>query len=139
MKTSSTKKFRCIVGISDKIVSKDLTVMLSRLNYLVVQEATNTDDVIMKTSAEEVKPDIIVMQLGLQGSKDAVETAWDIYDRYNVPTLYIAAAADRNLFDKMAEKNYYGHVRKPYDQASISTALQKAIVKHLNEYLKRPV
>ncbi len=130
------KKFRVVIGVSDKLVSRDLTVMLNRLNSDVANEAATTTDVILKIAADESKPDIVIMQLGLPGELDAVQAAWEIYEKFNVPTLYIVSAGDRPMLEKMAEKYYYGHIRKPYDQASLSAAMQKAIIKHLNEFLK---
>lgn len=137
MRAAGSKKFRVIIGIDDRLVAKDLTVMLNRLDCLVTYEAHTTTDLILKIASEGSKPDIVLLQLGLQGEMDAVSAAWEIYEKFNVPTLYIVAAGDKNLFEKMSEKYYYGHLRKPFDQASISQAMQKAIVKHLNEYLKK--
>lgn len=137
-KPSGSKKFRVVIGVGDKIVAKDLSVMLTRLNCVVAQEAATTTDVILKVASDESKPDIVIMQLGLPGEVDAVQAALDIYEKFNVPTLYIVTAADSPRYEKMAEKNYYGHIRKPYDLAALSAAIQKAIVKHLNEFLKRP-
>lgn len=139
MRAAGSKKIKVVIGVSDRLVARDLTVMLNRLDCHVAHEAHTTTDVIMQIASDVSKPDIAIMQLGLQGDMDAVAAAWNIYENYNVPTLYIATASDKHLFGKMSEKYYYGHLSKPYDQASIQQAMQKVIVKHLNEYLKKPV
>ena len=82
---------RILVVEDEAIVTADLRSKLERLGYIVCAVAFSGEDAIRQ--ADETTPDLILMDVRLQGTMTGFEAAARIQKRRAVPVVYITAHA----------------------------------------------
>ena len=78
----------------------DLKLRLENLGYDVL-DTLNGKDVIIKTG--KLNPDLVLMDIGLNGEIDGIEAAQQIRNLYNIPFIYLTGSYDNSLL-KRAKK-----------------------------------
>jgi CheY-like chemotaxis protein len=76
----------------ERIVARDLQAMLQQLGYSVPAIAVTGADAIAKATA--LRPDLVLMDIRLQGAIDGIETAATILMQFDVPVIYLTAFTD---------------------------------------------
>jgi two-component system, cell cycle sensor histidine kinase and response regulator CckA len=75
----------------ESIVQLDLQVQLERLGYRVVGVASRGEEAVAK--AKELKPDLVIMDVRLDGPMDGIEAARQIRAAQATPVVYVTAYA----------------------------------------------
>lgn len=125
-------KGRKILIVEDEmVIAMDLQVCLQRQGYIVTGHATRGEEVI--TVINDNRPDIILMDVKLEGSIDGVETAQMIYDNYDIPVIFITSYSNKTIIDRAKKTNPFGYIVKPFDEKELFTNIELAIFKHETE------
>ena len=74
-------KARILIIEDEAIIAMEIERSLQNLGYEVTSVVNTGDDTI--TKAEEDKPDLILMDIRIQGDKDGIETAGIIFKFFN--------------------------------------------------------
>jgi PAS domain S-box-containing protein/putative nucleotidyltransferase with HDIG domain len=118
---------KILIVEDDGIIGQHLLKALKKLNYDVVGVVSNGKEAIQITS--ETTPDLILMDIILEGDLDGIETASRIHQRSNIPIIYLTAYGDAEILQRAKVTEPCGFILKPFDertlQASIEIALQK--------------
>ena len=85
-------KAKILVVEDETIIAKDLANTLKRMGYDIAASASSGEDAVKK--AEELKPDLVLMDIVLKGGMDGVEAAEKIRLLLDVPVVYLTAYAD---------------------------------------------
>lgn len=80
---------RILVVEDEAIIAADLRSKLQRLGYIVCSVAFSGEDAIR--GAEETTPDLVLMDVRLQGKMTGFEAASRIRKRRDIPVVYITA------------------------------------------------
>lgn len=125
--TDSVKTVRSkILIVEDEIIiAIDLKIRLENLGYHILGIALNGEDAIKKI--REKNPDLVLMDIQLNGDMDGIKVAQQIRNQYNIPFIYITGSHDNSLLDRAKQTNPIGFISKPFDEIEI----QKAIDLHL--------
>jgi DNA-binding response OmpR family regulator len=111
-------------------VEDDATMRLSTKK--VLQEigfsimASYSDAVSAITGAKMLKPDLILMDISLEGDKDGIETFASIKDFSQAPVIYLTSSTDLNLKKKALNIGYLGFLAKPFDKLELARLLVAA-------------
>jgi PAS domain S-box-containing protein len=76
------------------------------------------------------RPDLVLMDIMLNGLMDGVETARIVKAEYNVPIIYITALTDRDTIQRAKITEPYGYLTKPFEDREIFTVIEMALYKH---------
>src|ERR1041385_3676335 len=87
-------KERILIVEDEGIVATDLQSMVRRLGYEVAGVAATGTEAVEK--AEVSKPDLVLMDIRLQGTMDGIDAAERIVAQCNIPVTYLTAYADPN-------------------------------------------
>ena len=79
---------------------------------------------------QEATPDLVLMDIMLNGTMDGVETARIIKSEYNIPIIYITALTDRDTIQRAKITEPYGYLTKPFEDREIFTVIEMALYKH---------
>jgi PAS domain S-box-containing protein len=79
---------------------------------------------------ERNKPDLILMDIMLNGQTDGIETARKIKAKYNLPIIYITALSDRDTIQRAKVTEPFGYLTKPFEDREIFTVIEMALYKH---------
>lgn len=110
------------------IVAYHLQKTLEGAGYLVLGIEESGEDALLKLHT--IKPDIILMDIMLNGKLDGIETARDIQSKYNIPIIYITALSDMETIQRAKITQPYGYLTKPFEDREVFTNIEIALYKH---------
>jgi class 3 adenylate cyclase/AmiR/NasT family two-component response regulator len=129
------KSCRILIAEDEAVIAIDIAKTLKKLSYNVIGSCRNGRDVIQKTI--ELKPDLILMDVMLDGKISGIEAAEEIMSTHDIPVIYLTAYADSATLEKAKLTDPFGYVLKPYDERTLHTSIEMAIYKHeINKKLK---
>jgi CheY-like chemotaxis protein len=121
-------KNRILVVEDEVMVAKDLQQQLIYLGFSVPDVALTAEDAIKKTNT--LKPDIILMDITLDGITDGIDAATQIRKYNDIPIIYLTEHADETTIEraKLTEPN--GYIIKPFNLQELYCNIQLALYKH---------
>ncbi len=117
----------------EKIVAWDIQERLQSLGYTIVAQATSGEAAIL--AANQIKPDLVLMDIQLQGEMDGIEAAQIIYRNYHIPVIYLTAHSDDRTLSAAASSSPFGYVLKPFQARELHSTIQIALHRHEQESL----
>ena len=127
---------RILITEDEKITALDLKMTLERLRYEVVACVASGEESI--AAAGELQPDLVLMDIHLKTEMLGTDAANVIFEKYDIPVIFLSAYSDRSIIKKAGESTPYGYLIKPYDPREIDAAIQVALAKHhADEIVKR--
>jgi chemotaxis response regulator CheB len=119
----------------EAIVALNLKRRLEELGYHVCASVGTGEEAVAAAGSSE--PDLVLMDIRLPGAIDGTEAARAIWERYQVPVIYVTAYADEETLDKVKTTEAYGYVVKPFNPAEVHAVIQLALERRereLNEF-----
>jgi CheY-like chemotaxis protein len=107
----------------DMIIQMFIERILDNLGLEVVGEARTGDETI--AFLENNRPDFILMDIGLAGDKDGVETAEIINKLYQIPIIFLTGNSDKPTLERAKMTQPVGFINKPIDEASLISVMTK--------------
>lgn len=129
-------KTKILVVEDENIVAMNLKNKLKGFGYDVVATVPSGERAIQK--AEEMHPDLVLMDIMLKGEMDGVQAAEQIRDRFNIPVIYLTAYSDDSTLWRAKTTGSYGYLLKPFKERELHTNIEIALYKHkLDEELRK--
>ena len=125
----SGKKSTRILVVED--VANVATVLKARLEsygYEICDVANTGQKAIDSTL--RFRPDLVLMDIMLEGDMNGIEAAAKILNKIDVPIIYLSCLSDHKVMDRAIETNPYGYIVKPYDSAELRFSIENALRKH---------
>ena len=119
---------RILVVEDQGIVAEDIRENLEQLGYEVPAIASSGEEAIQKVG--EIAPDLIMMDIRLQGKMDGVDAAGCIHERFDVPVVYLTAYADDETLRRAKQTQPFGYLIKPFKEKELHTTIEIALYKH---------
>ena len=89
------EKAKILIVEDDSIVAMDIESSLKKLGYSVSGTVSHGERAVEKV--EELKPDLVLMDIVLKGEMDGIEAAEAIRSRFNTPVVFVTAYADESM------------------------------------------
>ena len=83
------------------------------------------------------KPDLILMDILLEGDMNGIEAADQIGAHLSVPIIFLSCLNDQEVLERAIHVNAYGYILKPYDSAELRFNIENALRKHRTEMEQR--
>lgn len=119
----------CVLVVEDEqIVALELQDSLVRAGYdvpIVVASGEEALDV-----AEELRPDLVMMDIKLQGQMDGITAAEILRKRGDVPVIFLTAFADQDTLERAKQTAPYGYILKPFRERELCVAVEMALSRH---------
>ncbi|MGV8040689.1 MAG: sigma 54-interacting transcriptional regulator [Thermoanaerobaculaceae bacterium] len=123
-----SRKKRILVAEDEGIVARDIQNQLRALGYDTDKWVTSGEDAVR--AAEESSPDLVLMDIRLQGVLDGIEAAAEIRSRLGIPVVYLTAHADAPTVERAKETRPLGYILKPFRESDLHVTIELALVKH---------
>ena len=117
---------RILIVEDEGLVADDIQTTLENLGYEIAGVVMSGDKAVVK--AAEIKPDLILMDIGLRGYMDGIEAARKIHARLRVPILYLTAYGDEQTIQRAKDSGPFNILSKPFDADSLSLAIEQTLV-----------
>lgn len=111
----------------ERIVALDISGSLKSLGYKIAGMVTTGEDALK--SVEEYCPDLILMDIRINGDLDGIQTSEVIHQSYDIPIIYLTAYADDATLARAKITEPYGYIIKPFDKKTIHTIIEMALYK----------
>ncbi|MFC1829343.1 HD domain-containing phosphohydrolase [Thermodesulfobacteriota bacterium] len=124
-------KKRILVVEDDKITAKLISKSLQELGYSVSSVVPSGEEAIQKV--EEDAPDLVLMDIVLEGDMDGIAAAKEIRFRFQIPVIYLTGYAEDEFLDRVKITEPYGYILKPFNTRELHTNIEIALYKHNSE------
>jgi PAS domain S-box-containing protein len=78
----------------------------------------------------ELKPDVILMDIHLQGDLDGIQTAEILKTQLDLPVIYISGDTTNSIIERAILTNSYGYLVKPVNKKELGISIDLAYYKH---------
>ena len=122
---------RILIVEDERIVAGDIRARLRRLGYTVLETIPTGAEAIRR--AEELRPDLILMDIRLEGPMDGIQAAETIRSHLDVPVVYLSAYADRLTVERAKVTEPFGYLLKPFEDTELHSTIEVALYKQKTE------
>ena len=122
---------RILVVEDESIVALDIQDRLESLGYEVPATVASGESAVEQAGV--LRPDLVLMDIQLQGRMDGVEAADQIRQRFGIPVIYLTANADHPTVQRAKVTEPFGYVIKPFEERELHTTIEVALYKHQAE------
>ena len=129
------EKAQILVVEDEEIVAEDIKDSLESLGYAVSGIVSCGKEAIEK--AGETHPDLVLMDIMLEGDMDGVEAAGQLGDRFNIPVVYLTAYADEDTLERAKRSEPFGYILKPFEERELHATIETALYKHKSDIGER--
>ncbi len=127
---------KILIVEDEKIIALDLQRRLEKFGYHVSGMSTTGEDAILK--AEDLRPDIVLMDIMLAGKVDGVDAAVTIKERFQIPIIFLTAYADEKTLERAKNAEPMGYIMKPFKERELYSTIDIALYKfNLDKELRR--
>jgi len=81
-------------------------------------------------AAAEHCPNLVLMDILLEGDMNGVEAAELISNQTDIPIVYLTCLSDQAVLDRAMQTNASGYILKPYDNAALRYTIEIALLKY---------
>ena len=111
----------------EKIIAEDIKNTLVKFKYNVPEIIASGEKAIRR--AEELKPDLVLMDIMIEGSINGIVAAKKIYRDFGIPIVFLTAYADDNILEQAAESSPFGYLIKPFEDRELRATIEMAFYK----------
>lgn len=119
------KATKILIVEDEFLTANSLKKELENYTYIITDIAKNASEVFL--SLAETKPDIILLDINLQGDKDGIWIASKIKENYKIPFIFLTAYTDEETVNRAILTEPNGYLAKPYNHINIHTTIQSAL------------
>jgi CheY-like chemotaxis protein len=118
---------RVLIVEDEAVVALHLRQELTKLGYTVAGVATNGEQALKLV--EESFPDVILMDIHIQGEIDGIETAKRIPRYLHIPVIFLTAYSEDITLSRAGETHPYGYLLKPFLDRELHATIKMALVR----------
>jgi PAS domain S-box-containing protein len=122
---------RILIVEDDRVVARDIAQQMSSAGHTVVGVTTCGEEAL--SIAEDTAPDLVLMDVRLEGELDGIDTARLLRENLNLPVVFLTAYADEETVRRATVTEPFGYVLKPFDDTQLRTVVEMALYKHRAE------
>lgn len=125
MKKLNTEKKRIMIVEDSIIVVQELTMILENAGYEISGKYSSGEEVI--ENFQKDTPDLILMDIKLDGEMTGIETAAEIKKIKEIPVIYTTAYSDDETLRDMNLTDPSAYLKKPYDYRELLITIGLAL------------
>lgn len=127
---------RVLVVEDELVAALSIQEFLEGTDYTVVASVTSGLAAILET--EKNKPDLVLMDIHLDGEMDGITAAAKIREQWDTPIIYLTASTASQVIQRAIATEPFGYLIKPFDRIQLHTTIQIALRRYwLEKQLKQ--
>lgn len=119
---------RILIVEDDPLVAEHLALHLEQAGYEVVGQTDKGEDGIELTRS--LNPDLVMMDIVLEGEMDGVAAAETIRSKFDKPVLYLTAYDEQTLFERAKITSPFAYLLKPFNERELKLTIEIALDHH---------
>ncbi len=121
---------RVLVVEDDSAIAQGLSILLDDWGYAVAGIAASGERALALAALDP--PDLVLMDVGLDGDMDGIETATALRSEHNAPILFLTAQCDPATLARLAATGSHGVLHKPVEPTQLRHAVDRIARRRVN-------
>lgn len=109
----------------DEVLAAFTSIVLRKEGYIVPEVCRNYEETIRMI--EKDKPDVVLLDIHLEGNRDGIDIAAIIKRRYNIPVIFLTADERHTMLEKAKALKPSAYLLKPYTKVDLVNAIEIAM------------
>jgi PAS domain S-box-containing protein len=118
-------KAKILIVEDEALIALDLKMRLKNWGYTVLGHEFSAEKAL--EVIEQDLPDLILMDIVLQGQMDGIEAAQIIRSHWGIPVIFTTAFADMERIKRAKLAYPFGYLMKPYQERDIEVTIEMAL------------
>ena len=119
---------RALIVEDEALIAEELRDRLSRLGFSIIAAVDTAEEAIAIATRE--CPDLVIMDIRLNGEKDGVQAAKEIRQQVDVPIVYVTAYSDRLTLNRAKATEHDAYLLKPFHRRELQSTIEVAMRRH---------
>lgn len=116
-----------ILLVEDELIIADyMQECLQNLGYEILEICINYNEAV--DALTRLKPDIVLLDITLKGTKTGIDLAKYIQENYHIPFVFASSHNDKNTIDKAKTTLPYAYLIKPFSQDDLYAVIETALM-----------
>jgi CheY-like chemotaxis protein len=116
---------RIMIVEDEFLIAQELQKRLEALGYHVTAAVDSGEEALQL--AGENPPQVVLMDIRLQGQMSGIETAAALQRERGIPCIYVTAHAAEPILEQAAATEHSGYLIKPYHDKELQAAIKAAL------------
>ena len=125
------EKYKIQIVEDDKDVQDVLTQYITSLGHSVVGASSTGKDALYLVN--KIKPDLVLMDIGIEGEIDGIETAKELKLLHNVPVIFVTGSFDDDTIERAKRAEPMGYLIKPVEFQELKITIEFSLFKHRSQ------
>jgi PAS domain S-box-containing protein/putative nucleotidyltransferase with HDIG domain len=128
------RSYTVMVVEDEPTAALDISHRLKNFGYQVPAVVKSGEEAL--ELAQELNPDIVLMDIVLEGAMDGIEAAAEIRSNLGIPVVYLTSHADDGIITRAKITDPFGYIIKPCGDRELRSTVEMAVYKYENEQRK---
>lgn len=116
-----------LVVEDDGLIALYMTELLENNGYIA--STTSSGEMALQALENSPAPDLIMMDIGLSGSLDGIETLRQVRKHHSIPVVFITAYSSPGILERIREVEPDGYIIKPFLDKDLLNLIRKILDK----------
>lgn len=121
-------EIKILIVEDEVLVAEDLAGYMKECGFKVTGIATTNEECFESINTNE--PDIILMDINIQGKLDGIEIAKILNQTKKIPFIFLTANTDTMTVNRALPLNPHAFISKPFNKNDLKIAIELACQKH---------
>jgi len=122
---------RVLIVEDEPLIAEDISDFLGDINFSSAGIAYDSETALDMLVNRH--PDVVLLDITIEGSMNGIEIAHIIRQRYNIPFIFLTSHSDKATLDEAKLTLPYGYILKPFNEKDLLSSLEMALFRHANE------
>ena len=118
---------RILLVEGDLFSAATLRITLIKSGYMLTSHVSTGEDALQK--AKEEKPDLILMEISLEGELDGIQAAKEIKKDFSIPIIFLTSHSDSKILNRAMSLKPDGYIIKPFTEEELRNSIKLALFK----------
>ncbi|MGQ1890912.1 response regulator [Thermophagus sp. OGC60D27] len=119
---------KVLIVEDDRFISAIFSLFLKDLGFEIIGRCKTGEEAL--EMAKENSPNIVLMDIHLEGEVDGIEAAETIQREYEIPVIFVSSDTSTEVIERAVISNSYGYLVKPITKKELAITMELAYYKH---------
>ena len=119
---------RALIVEDEALIAEELRERLTLLGFQVIG-AVDSAEAGIEIATQE-RPDLVLMDIRLNGPKDGVEACREIRQQMDLPIIFLTAYSNQRTVDRAKHSEHDGFILKPFHRRELQSTIAVALQRH---------
>ena len=121
------RQARIQVVENERIIGEELAFQIKELGHTVSSLVSSGEEAVNRARTD--RPDIVIMDIKLDGEMDGIKAARIIHENFEIPIIYLTAYIDNQTVQRASRTVSYGYIIKPFTTAILKVTIEMALAR----------